>query len=456
LKQLLLVLVCTTFFLTISYSQKKPLTFDGGKAEISTSNQCLSTQSRSELKKKISDNIAQLNGSNVQLKKSNVIVSFDWPLRMINNQQFLNYYFISNYVDHDPNATGVQYGASNLDYNCGNRTYDTNSGYNHQGIDIALWPFKWYMYNNDVIEVVAAEAGTIIGKDDGNIDDNCSCIGNWNGIYIMHADGSQAWYGHMKTNMFTTKGVGDTVVKGEFLGVVASSGCSTDPHLHFEIYDASNNLIDPYAGPCNSMNSTSWWSNQQAYQNPTLNTLMTHNAPPSLGCTSAEEPNFANCFNPGQTIYTAFYYRDQGLNDVTDMRLVQPDNTVWANWSHTSPGSYTASWWYWTWVLPLAGPYGTWRLEADYNGTTSAYEFGYSNDTCACPISWSHSNGNNLTGIQNTNSDFESFGFIQSDQVIQGSPSVVYDSGTIICLEVGFEVRNGATFNALIDGCGNQ
>jgi len=365
---------------------------------------------------------------------------------------------IFNYVDHNPNVgpdSFNQFSGSNLDYNCGNRSYDTDSGYNHRGVDIALWPFQWYMYENNIVEVVAAEAGTIIDVDDGNFDRNCSCSGNWNAIYIMHADGSVAWYAHMKSNAFTSKSIGETVEKGEFLGVVASSGCSTDVHLHFEVYNASDELIDPYGGPCNSLNNSSWWSDQEPYNNSTLNAMTTHSALPTFGCRSEEQTHFANCFNPGDPIYTAFYYRSQQAGDITDMRLRNPDNIIWQSWSHTSPASYLLSWWNWVWVLPPSGPFGTWTLEADYKGETFTYEFSYGEEQCSCPLSYAYANGTNLTGNQTSDVIYESFGWIESNQFIDGNVSVTYDSGTLIRLGAGFEITLGSEFVAYIEGCGN-
>jgi hypothetical protein len=36
------------------------------------------------------------------------------------------------------------------------------------------------------------------------------------------------------------------VSAGAILGVVGSSGCSTAPHLHFEVRDAANRVVDPF------------------------------------------------------------------------------------------------------------------------------------------------------------------------------------------------------------------
>ncbi len=432
----------------------------GGAVDISSAGACLSAMERDEIKLQLHANIEELEEGidfmNTRLNADAVVI-FDWPLRMVPNQLFDSYFSLSYFVDHNPEATGSEFGTSNLDYNCGNRTYDNSDGYNHAGTDFSLWPFPWYMVDSNVVEVIAAETGTIIGKDDGNDDDHCSCFGSWNAVYVMHADGSVAWYGHLKKNSLTTKSVGDMVAKGEFLGIVASSGCSSSPHLHFEVYGTDDNLIDPFDGDCNSMNASSWWASQEPYLKPTLNALLTHSAAPVFGCTSAvEQTNFSNCFNPGQPVYTAFYYRDQEIGDVVNMRISYPDGTVWNNWSQTFTNAYRESYWYWWWNFPTAGPYGIWTLEADFKGETSRYEFVYTDGDCGCPISFSSSNNSELSGEQNVDADYESFGRIESTQVITGTATVHYDSGIAICLEPGFEVNAGAIFEAFIDGCGNQ
>ena len=126
------------------------------------------------------------------------------------------------------------------DWNCGDRTYDTNGGYNHQGIDIFTWPFSFNQMDNNHAIAVAAADGIIILKTNGNFDRSCTLNGNtWNAVYIQHSDGSQSWYGHLKNGSLTTKNVGDFIASGEYVGVVGSSGNSTGPHLHFEVY---NNL----------------------------------------------------------------------------------------------------------------------------------------------------------------------------------------------------------------------
>ena len=330
---------------------------------------CLTPDEYLSIQAQLTASVAQLRaeGRLPEVNDRN-IVAFSWPLQAAAGLTFNSYYSINKYVDQNTGA-GVQ------DYNCGARSYD-----GHNGIDIDTWPFAWYMVANNSVEVIAAAAGTIISKTDGNADDHCGCLGNWNAVYVQHADGSIAWYGHMKNGSLTPKAVGQTVIQGEYLGVVASSGCSTNPHLHFEVYKATpyqrSNLIEPFQGACNLLNAQSWWAAQQNYRVSTLNLMATHNAPPQLGCPTANEAtNFSNTFAAGAVIYLGTYYRDQLINQVTSYRILRPDNSVSQAWTHTSPNTYNSSWWYFTSTLPTAGPNGIWTYEITYQGVTSTRQF---------------------------------------------------------------------------------
>ncbi|MCB0518446.1 MAG: M23 family metallopeptidase [Lewinellaceae bacterium] len=369
----LLISLPILFIFTYSFSQNKtPYLDHGGGGFEPEKTECLTPAERSAIEQMLAENVKQLKKSGVNLGApgaENMVVSFDWPLQQTAALSWPSYYGISNFVDQDLTAGNL------LDYNCGSRTYD-----GHFGTDIFTWPFPWYLYDNNYVEVIAAEPGTIIGKTDGNADNHCSCSGNWNAVYVQHADGSIAWYGHMKTNSLTSKTVGQTVVAGEYLGVVASSGCSTAPHLHFEVYKAlpynTGNLIDPYQGPCNSLNPQTWWVAQKPYNESTLNALLTHSAAPVLGCPGTNEStNFSDNFLPGNTVYTAAYYHDQLAGQVTTYRIRRPDNSIWQTWTASSSVDYAASYWWWSWTLPSGGPYGTWKFETVYQGITSDHSF---------------------------------------------------------------------------------
>jgi hypothetical protein len=375
MKSILISIFCL-FFALLSSNAQNALPPNGGGPYLFPKNTCLTHEERNTIEAYLEENIKMLtHEGKLPQTYDRSVVNFDWPLQAAGGLNYNSYYGI-NYVDQDENG-GLE------DYNCGARTYN-----GHNGTDIFTWPFPWNMVTNNLVDVIAGAAGTIIGKFDGNDDDHCACSGNWNAVYVQHSDGSIAWYGHLKKNSVTSKNIGETVAVGEYLGVVASSGCSTGPHLHFEVYKQQpyqrSNLIDPYTGSCNGQNSQSWWNAQKPYREPTINTALTHSAPPSHGCPANNEvPNFSNAFAVGTTGYFAAYYHDQTINHVSTLTIRKPDNSIWQTWSHTSPATYDASWWWWSWTLPSNGPNGTWKWEVTYQGTTVTHNFSV---TGAAPV----------------------------------------------------------------------
>ena len=340
----------------------------GGELSMQQQSNCLSTLDYQRIETDIQFHVDSLRLEGINFySQSESIVLLDWPLKKAVGFNWNSFYRITNFIDHDT-TVALQ------DYHCDQRTYD-----GHRGTDIALWPFSWHMVNNDLAEVVAAADGVIVQKYDGENDDHCSwgLPGGWNAVFIKHTDGSTAWYGHLKKNSVTTKPIGQAVVKGEYLGIVASSGVSTGPHLHFEIRDSNNAVIDPWGGTCNTWNA-GCFVNQKANREPTMNALLTHDTVPVHGCPSMNEfPYFQNTFFPGDTIHCAAYYHDQLLGDTTYFRLRRPDNTVYQSWQHGAPNTYTSSWWRWRRLLPNTEPYGVWTLEADYKGLTQIHTFNY-------------------------------------------------------------------------------
>lgn len=365
------ILSTLLIFLTVTvvFGQITPASQGGGEIEpLKIEHQCLSNSERDSI------------WDDLQMKRMELIeegllnysptrdaVAFRWPLQQADGFEWNSYYGISNYVDQDLTEDGL------LDYHCDSRTYD-----GHKGTDIFTWPFPWYMYEENLVEVIAAEDGVIIQKYDGNEDDHCECYGSWNAVYVEHSDGSIAWYGHLKTASPTSKDIGEFVEQGEYLGVVASSGCSTGPHLHLEVYDPEGNLVDPYAGDCNSMNDTTWWEVQPENREPTINVALTHDAVPEHGCpTVNEDPHFQNNFYPGDLVYTAFYFHDALAGTPGYYKLIDSEGEVWNAWDQTMDVTYNASWWWWSWYLPEDGPFGVWTLEAEYEGYIIPHQFNY-------------------------------------------------------------------------------
>ncbi len=338
----------------------------------------LTAEERQAIKDRLARNTAQLKAEGKLGPPQELIVLLDWPLIAHNGLTDFGYHGVSNFVDQNPLFPGLI-----EDYNCGTRTYDLADGYNHQGIDYFTWPFGWYNLANDHVAIVAAAAGTIIGKDDGNQDQSCSLNSSpWNAVYVQHADGSVAWYGHMKTGSTTPKNIGETVAVGEYLGIVGSSGSSSTPHLHLEIYDSLDNLIEPYSGPCNVLNATSWWNAQRPYYDSAINRLQSGKSPPfSPVCPLIESRNDTINFSLGETVYLTAFYRDQLLGQVGTYTIYKPDGTVFDSWTHSSGAThFSASWWFWS--RNLSSDAGVWKWQVVYEGQTYEHFFNYGLPFC--------------------------------------------------------------------------
>ena len=109
----------------------------------------------------------------------------------------------------------------------GPRTHPVTGEYkNHGGTDIGA------SYGS---AIYAADSGTVVRSSDG-------WNGGW-GNYVMidHGNGMQTLYAHMSSRAVS---VGQTVSRGQTIGYVGSTGMSTGPHLHFEMY-INGSRIDP-------------------------------------------------------------------------------------------------------------------------------------------------------------------------------------------------------------------
>ena len=360
------------FFGLISYvglAQSQGETY-GGKYTFNPSNlPCISSAQKAAIKEQLATSIASLEKQDKLTKvNTKMIQQFSWPVRKSSESEFADFWGISNFVDHD-----AAFPDKLRDYTCGVRTYDTNSGYNHQGLDIYTWPFTWFQMENNMAEIIAPADGVIIFKSDGKPDKSCSFNNNqWNAVYLRHDDGSVTWFGHMKSGSLTSKNVGESVVRGEYLGVIGSSGNSTGPHLHFEIYDSSDNLIDPYNGICN--NTTTWWADQKEYYEPNINAVLTHSTPPVFNtCPTTETVNLSDEFAPNVNVYLASYFRDQQSGTAANYRLYRPNGSVFSAWNRNFTNTWSSSYWYWS--FNNLTDIGDWRFEVTYQGKTESKTF---------------------------------------------------------------------------------
>jgi murein DD-endopeptidase MepM/ murein hydrolase activator NlpD len=338
----------------------------------------ISPEQRQEIYNTIKANVSMLaqkgiTSQNQSVKGPGNTVKFGWPVQKAAGFTDPGYYTIVNFVDVNP-ASGVK------DYNCGTRTYD-----GHMGTDISPVPFWWKKMDENSVEIVAAADGIIVAKA-VNIDDkncaNCpngapnSCF-HWNAVYLQHSDGTLTMYGHMKKNSPTSKVIGDAVVKGEFLGLVGSSGNSSGPHLHFEVWEDTTftKMLNPWAGPCNPDQNASMWDVQQSYYKPEIIKLMTGTALiETKQCygTGPEKTFETNEFNYGQNVFITSFIRDhRGTGENYFIKLTGPANNIIYNYqlaANNYAGYYTWLWFYYSWGKSVFSVPGTYKFSLTYMG----------------------------------------------------------------------------------------
>lgn len=317
---------------------------------------------------------AKLLNLEVVDNKGTHTTALNWPVQAAAGFTDCNFYSISAHVDHDP-AVGTY-----TDYNCGTRSYD-----GHKGTDIYTYPFSFYKMDNNQVEIIAAAPGTILDKDDGNFDRNCASNAlPANYVIIQHADGSRVLYWHMKSGSVTTKAIGQTVVAGEYLGVIGSSGSSSGPHLHFEVWSGSTSATynDPFSGTCNLINASSWWASQKPYTEPAILKASVHTTDIVVpGCPTTETPNESTVYSiPFQGAglpagYAKFYIfiRNTTVGMTANMSILNPGGSTFSSWTYSSATYYNSSWAAWTKQLPAIP--GTYTFQATYNGVTCSQTF---------------------------------------------------------------------------------
>jgi murein DD-endopeptidase MepM/ murein hydrolase activator NlpD len=311
----------------------------------------------------IQRNLVLLKNAGLLPPTTTTSVTYNFPLRLAPGLPDYAGFRVSAFSDH--NAASGQV----LDYNGGTRTYD-----GHRGTDYALSPFGWNKLDAGAVEVIAAADGTILLKSNTDpTDHNCnvSSPDPWNYVALVHADGRLTIYGHMRYNSLTSKGIGETVTQGEYLGLVASSGNSSGPHLHFEARFgsySSSEWIDPYAGPHSQPESL--WTSQRPYVDSAVNKVATHSAPPSTPDPCQPTiTNLEDSFITPRNIYFYTYYRDFQGTLPTQLKLYRPDGTIFQS-SQYAPGNPFNSSWSYGWAVNFSNnePAGTWRFEVTYNG----------------------------------------------------------------------------------------
>jgi len=170
-------------------------------------------------------------------------------------------------VDHDPEEQESGWGQLNCTDYAGRafpHCYDQ-----HTGTDFIL-SGGFAAMDAGSATVVAATDGVVVDTEDGHYD-RChgdlaegsnSCDGYSgiaNHVIIEHCSGHRTLYWHLMKGSVAVE-VGEEVAKGDFLGMVGSSGNSFAPHLHFGLQTPQMHTVDPFAGDFS--HGSSWWCAQ--------------------------------------------------------------------------------------------------------------------------------------------------------------------------------------------------
>ncbi len=432
------------------------------KKELLKTGPCVSKAEREAIKARVQQNKAmliadgKLDGNHTTAVGAH---AFRWPLASDKNYHQFSTYYISNYLDLNSTSSGnpaSDPGETLEDYNCGNRTYDVNTGYDHDGIDISTGPFGWKMMDNDDVDVVAVEGGVISDRHEGEFDRTCDLpspnVYHGNYIGITHSDGTSTFYMHMKSGSVTNKVVGDVVSVGEYLGKVGSSGNSSGPHLHFEVQDNNGNILDPFqSGSCATGTHPSLWANEEPYYNKQIVSLFTLSAPwTNASCDvtgqsygTSEIVPYCNHFNAGDAVWFSAALRDIASGQLVNIKIYNPSGTLIYNFNYTESSTYRS--------LRIIAPNffiapnvgGNYKMQCTYNGVIRAHYF-----TVGCPGSIT------LSNTRSSNYGFISGGNIAStDSIISSARNVQYQAETYIQFNPGFRAVTGCEFTARIDNC---
>ena len=398
--------------------------------------------------------------SNIRLK---------WPLKSKDAEEYA-YLGSKNFLDMDTTFTIDSNGDTTFnmkDYEGGDHTYN-----GHNGMDIIIAPYWWERKKKGNVYAVASAPGIIVQKRDGGFDGNCSwnnppwvgagASGNF--IGVLHSDNSTiTYYKHLKNGSLTSKDLGDYVNAGEYIGVIASSGRSTAPHLHFEVHvgwqDASNDgtLVEPFMGPENyTTGGVSLWENQPAYIEPDICSMETHTATSefdypdtySSDCDSTVIlTTLSNGFALSKWVSFSTAFRDFVSGNKVSFFVLDPNGSLKGSWTYDNVNLYRFVTYRHNIFVPSNATEGTWSYNLAFNGKT--YSHFFTVGTCdASRI---------LTGSHSGNDGFITSNYISSTATISGSSnnSVRYKADSYVRLNVGFTASAGCTFIANTEGCVN-
>ncbi|GAB5465241.1 MAG: hypothetical protein Kapaf2KO_06770 [Candidatus Kapaibacteriales bacterium] len=270
---------------------------------------------------------------------------------------------IVNYVDWDTIAY--------KDYNCGTKSYD-----GHQGTDFTLPSFPAMDKN---VAVLAAASGRVTYVIDTLFDretegDVSKMLGNF--VAVSHPNNYYTYYAHLMTGSAKVK-AGDSVTAGDVLGYVGSSGNSTDPHLHFELWYDSLYPVDPLGGECG--NESSLFFDPPAYDTSAGLYESGMHLAEQIGINDLRERAVTlerpYKVSTGSDSLLYFWSHMYGMRagETLDLVWTSPDGNEWFSFDIVIDRDYWY-YFYWSYINHTDLPQGDWTATLYYKGEAIAQE----------------------------------------------------------------------------------
>lgn len=261
-----------------------------------------------------------------------------WPMDGVDTLDWV----IVNYVDLNTSPYEMEDYTGAINSNA--KVYD-----GHEGTDIGVSSFREM---DAGIPVRAAAPGRVVWTVDGYYDRNTECISyDGNGVTVEHDNGYSTYYTHFRTGSVAVQS-GDWVEAGDVLGMVGSSGCSTGPHLHFEVRDPDWNMVDPFL--------EGLWCDAPVYDAPLglMDGWVLEGDIYDYPDPWQDPPDDVTVFVPGQTLVTVHSMGGGQDEEWFDVSVIGPDGVTYGSYANVINPMWRKSVWYFTHTV--TEPLGEW------------------------------------------------------------------------------------------------